>query len=122
MNGSKSGVYYIPCGDCNKMYLGETERDLKKRFKEHRKNIVSQKPESGVAAHVRKHDHLFNFKDAKIIVPCNNIKKRHIVESAMINKFTNMDRCVNLNYGFSPSSELLSKYIIDVVNLRNFVT
>ena len=122
INDTKSGVYYIPCDDCDKIYLGETGRDLKRRLKEHRRDIVYQKPESGVATHVRKQGHVFNFKNAKIIVPCNNKKKRHIIESAMIKKFSNMDRCVNLNYGFSPRSELLSKYIIDVVNLRNFVT
>ena len=33
----KSGVYSIPCNDCNKSYIGETGRDLKIRIKEHKK-------------------------------------------------------------------------------------
>ena len=75
-----NGVYKIPCMSYNKVYIGETGRNLKKRLKEDKADIANKKTESGIAAHVRKKDHRFDFKKAKIIFPCNNYKRRDIVE------------------------------------------
>ena len=115
-----NGVYYIPCKGCPKGYLGETGRELKQRIKEHKNDIVRQVPESGVATHVREQGHKFNFDKAEFIVPCSDKKKRHIIESALIKKLGK--RCVNLNNGFAPNNVVLSKYILDVINLRAFGT
>ena len=55
----ESGVYKIPCKSCEKSYIGETGRTLTKRIEEHKKDIEKQKPDSGVAEHVRDTDHFF---------------------------------------------------------------
>ena len=35
----KSGVYKLKCGECNKIYLGETGRKFKIRMNEHAKAV-----------------------------------------------------------------------------------
>jgi hypothetical protein len=42
---SRSGVYKIACGDCDKFYIGQTGRRFEDRFKEHlpRRNILHNK-------------------------------------------------------------------------------
>ncbi len=107
------GVYKIPCKVCNKVYIGETGRDLSKRLTEHKNDIVNQKPESGVAAHVFETSHNFDFEHAQIVYSCNNKLKRHIVESALIAH--DSDMCVNLNFGFSPHNQLLSRWITSLI-------
>ena len=32
-------VYMIPCGDCNKVYVGETGRPIGERIKEHQRDV-----------------------------------------------------------------------------------
>ena len=36
-------IYLITCNKCNKNYIGETKREINKRFKEHIKNILNFK-------------------------------------------------------------------------------
>ena len=78
------------------------------------------KEESGVATHVRENDHFFNFDEAEVLVPCNDRRKRHIIESAIIK--TQPNKVVNLNHGFSPNNILLSSYICNIFNQRSSIT
>ena len=53
---NKSGVYQIDCNDCDKIYIGQTKRNLKTRIKEHFRNIKYKHLEkSAVTTH-----HLIN--------------------------------------------------------------
>ena len=115
-----SGVYKIPCKDCEKSYIGETGRCLQKRITEHKKDIVMQKSESGVAEHVREFDHFFDFKNAKIVYPSKNIAKRHIVESTLIATLKKSNKTCNLNLGFSPHNEFLTNHLKEIINLDEF--
>ena len=54
-------VYMIQCGDCNAKYLGETERKLNKRIKEH------HKPSSPVGHHIQYNDHNFEKDNVKVL-------------------------------------------------------
>ena len=116
------GVYKIPCKDCPKSYIGETGRDLSARFREHKSDIQIQKKDSGVATHVMDTNHSFDFENAEIIWPSmpNNISKRHIVESAVICQLKPSDLCTNLNSGFSPHNQLISKYVTSLLNVNLF--
>ena len=111
------GVYKIPCGDCPRSYIGETGRPLIQRLKEHKADIKIHKKESGVASHVIETQHRFDFDNAKIIYPSHHLSKRHIVESAVICHYTESDLCTNLNSGFSPHNQLLSKSVISLLKL-----
>ncbi len=111
----ESGVYRIECNDCNKQYVGETGRELKQRIKEHKRDIRKNKIGSAIAQHVNQTLHDINFDSAKLVYPCNNIKKRRIVESALITSNTN---CMNLNKGFSPLNSIISISICDNLKLN----
>ncbi len=50
-------VYSIKCAECPVSYVGETERPLAKRLKEHRR------PESPVCEHMTEESHRFNRED-----------------------------------------------------------
>ena len=73
------GVYRIKCKDCDNCYYGETGRNIVTRIREHKRDIRMNKLESGIASHVNNLDHNFNFSEAKVIFPCNDKFKRHIV-------------------------------------------
>ena len=80
------------------MYIGETGRNFSKRVKEHKTDIKKNKPFSGIARHVNSTGHNFDFENCRVIYPCNDQSKRHIIESSVINHFAN--RACNLNNGF----------------------
>jgi hypothetical protein len=49
----KSGVYQVECTGCDAVYIGQTKRCLKTRFKEHYSSIRLNHPEkSNIARHV----------------------------------------------------------------------
>lgn len=53
---TKSGIYQISCPECNKIYIGQTRRDIFTRFKEHRRHFIYNQPEkSAVAKHLMDH-------------------------------------------------------------------
>ena len=116
----ESGVYKIPCKSCEKSYIGETGRTLTKRIEEHKKDIEKQKPDSGVAEHIRDTDHFFDFKKAKIVYPSKNTLKRHIVESTLIASLKKSEETCNLNLGFAPHNVFLTKHLKEIIHLDDF--
>ena len=69
---------------------------------------------------LKKTDHFFDFKNAKIVYPSNKRKKRHIVESALVNTFTKSNLTVNLNAGFAPHNDFLTRHVKELINFDDF--
>ena len=62
----QTGVYTVPCKSCPQVYIGETGRKLKTRITVHKMDIHTMKAENGIANHVMKFGHKFDFENASI--------------------------------------------------------
>ena len=99
-----SDVYSVPCGSCNKVYLGETGRGFRrKRMNEHRAAIRRHDTSNAFVIHADKEGHLPRWTDANIIANGLPPIRRKILESALIQ--------LNENLNTSPGSHELSKVI-----------
>lgn len=68
---TKSGIYEISCPECDKIYIGQTRRNIETRFKEHRRHLIYNQPEKSAVA-----KHLIDHGSTKIITRENiNLKK-----------------------------------------------
>ena len=54
-------IYSIPCKDCNKHYIGETERNLEKRIYERKRSIKTNDDQNALFYHVLelKHNQIY---------------------------------------------------------------
>ena len=100
-----SGVYSIPCKDCNKRYFGETGRKLSTRLEEHRRDCRIGSEKSMVAKHSLEVGHRIDWEKASVIFKNNKIGERRVVEGALIHlcetfegnkSFTQEDSLTNL--------------------------
>jgi len=48
----KNGIYKITCKTCHKAYVGQTSRNLKSRFREHKRYIKNNDPRSAYSLHI----------------------------------------------------------------------
>jgi hypothetical protein len=87
---NQSGVVYnIQCQDCDSNYVGETERALKMRMKEHRREA------SPVDAHMSSRRHSFREEDISILATDHRWFQRGVKEAIYINAASadlNLDR------------------------------
>lgn len=83
-NNENSVVYKIPCGVCQKAYIGETGRGLETRLKEHRRDVRNHQSYSAFVVHIEKSNHLPNWQQATILAKCKNKEIRRATESAYI--------------------------------------
>lgn len=101
----KSGIYQISCNDCDKVYIGQTRRQITTRFKEHINYIKYGNPEkSSVAEHIFQNNHNINSDNLKLLKTVNNVKQLDAFES--INIFKNKHRLINSDLGPIPNSRL----------------
>ena len=77
----KKLVYKIPCSNCDKCYIGETNREKSTRMKEHKKDIRNSSESSHVAKHANKEKHSFEFENVEILSLESNWRRRIIKES-----------------------------------------
>ena len=54
---SKGVIYCIECKRCGQIYVGETCRKLKDRFKEHRLDVINRRTEKEVGSHFNSDGH-----------------------------------------------------------------
>ena len=83
------GVYEIPCGTCDKKYIGETGRTVKTRLEEHKRAIrLGYSSKSAVAEHEAT-GHAIDFEKSKVIAREKHFKARLIREAIEIKKNKN---------------------------------
>ena len=92
-------VYEVPC-TCRKVYIGETQRRLGTRIKEHKdacvKNLTDK---SAIAEHARTNDHPINWTERKILQRANRAMELVLKESLSI-RTTPEDTRFNRDSGY----------------------
>ena len=81
---TETGIYKIPCKNCERFYIGETGRFLSLRIHEH--SNMKGVNKSAIANHRFQIGHEMDFKATKIIHRENSIFRRKIAESLYISK------------------------------------
>jgi hypothetical protein len=57
---SASGIYKLSCPDCNKPYIGQTERSFSQRFKEHHLSFRTNNTNSSFTQHLLENSHILD--------------------------------------------------------------
>jgi hypothetical protein len=85
-NQKTHAVYSIPCGDCEKEYLGQSKRQFGTRIKEHQKAVSTlDKGKSALAEHVCYTKHEIAWENSKVITTNNRYGQRLCLEAWHIN-------------------------------------
>lgn len=93
-----SVVYQLQCignnkQQCNKIYIGQTKRQLDIRMKEHKRTIELKTETTALAQHAAENNHGFDFDNIQVLEKETKTNKRLTLESLHIKK--NIDRTVN---------------------------
>lgn len=107
-NLGKSGVYKITCDHCEKIYIGQTKRTLKTRFKEHIAEVTKANKDtdkgithhfkSKVAEHIFNEKHFLSLNHIQILRHITNPWKLNVAESIEIYK-QNTRKLLNRDQG-----------------------
>ncbi len=90
-NARYNVIYKIPCGDCNKVYIGKTTRCFEKREKEHRRS--ERNPDlyrTGLSSHSKEFHHHFDFDNTVILGNAKPNDNLNILEMFYIKKYNNI--------------------------------
>ena len=78
---SHTGIYSIPCKDCNKHYIYKTQYNLEKRIYEHKRSIKTNDHQNALFSHMLEFQHTFNFSQATLIKPIHCKNSQRVLES-----------------------------------------
>jgi hypothetical protein len=76
-----SGIYQLQCVSCNKMYVGQSDRAIGVRYKEHIRYIRSYNPTLAYAQHILNHCHVFGPANntLQLLRPCTKGKNNELL-------------------------------------------
>lgn len=80
------GVYEIPCLDCNKSYVGQTNRRISVRKQEHVHSVRNHQTTSSLFQHMKATGHSIDFDNTKMLANIEHYKSRTIREAIEIEK------------------------------------
>lgn len=80
------GVYEVPCGSCERTYVGETNRKVSARIAEHKVDIMNKNLKNSLAQHVYQSQHTIDFKNSKVLAREDYKPMRVIREAIEIEK------------------------------------
>ena len=89
----RSGIYKIPCGQCDSAYYGETGRSFQVRIAEHKASVRLGHRNNACFKHNSETGHVIDWNNSRLICQEDNWLKRQVIESACIvtqNNFNNM--------------------------------
>lgn len=83
------GVYEIPCLNCERTYIGQTNRRVNARRDEHKNSVRKDEKTSSLAQHVKETSHTIDFSNTKLLANIEYTKTRIIREAIEIEKHPN---------------------------------
>ena len=87
----RSGVYKIPCDNCNKSYYGQTGREFQTRLLEHKSAVRRGDNNNACFKHWFNEKHDIGWDRAEVIYPSDNHYDRLVLESTYILKHPNFN-------------------------------
>ena len=90
-------IYKIPCKRCNKIYVGQTGKELNTRVKQHKYSVRTGQESNALFVHMRDEDHCIDWDNASPILCCKSVLSRNIVESSIIKNTESVN--MNLSCG-----------------------
>ena len=103
-----SQVYSIPCGACDKVYIGETGRGFREqRMAQHKAALRRHDTSNALVVHVDSDGHLPNWTQASVIRKGLTPRQRKVIEAALIQTTPHTNT--------SPGSHELSKVVATLV-------
>lgn len=103
-NNKDAGVYRINCSECDKVYIGESYRGVKKRVKEHERDMEKFVLNNAMVTHRLETGHKPLYNDARLIRFEPDLNRRRCYESAYII----LNEAMNMNQGFFSLSKPLA--------------
>ena len=82
-------MYEVPCSNCDRTYVGQTNRHISERIREHTLAVTRGVSTSALTQHVSATGHHINFQDTKLIAAIEHKPSRIIREQIEIEKRTN---------------------------------
>ena len=113
------GIYEIPCHVCDKKYIGETGRTLGKRLLEHKRDVRNGKESNACFIHTRDVGHRINWDNSRLLIKSDNVFKRRMLESFIIQKTPNFNLCDGQWKLDNLTSALLEKAFPDLDGSRS---
>lgn len=93
----KSGIYSITCENCERVYYGQTKRNILTRYKEHKSYVrFNQGYRSAIASHALENEHNFNQCNVRLEKEIFDDRKLDAYESFFIQSDSN---AINLDNG-----------------------
>ena len=89
-------MHKILCLDCEKLYSGEMNRNMKQRLMENKGAVRRGDRKNGIAMHAWDEDHKVNWEEARVVTVEPSYQKRRIREALMIQSAGNKN---NLDCG-----------------------
>ncbi|XP_074028540.1 uncharacterized protein [Leptinotarsa decemlineata] len=82
------GIHETPCSDCDRTYVGQTNRRVPSRVYEHQLAVRKSDPSSSLSKHYQKTGHNIDFANTKTIASAKTLQTRIIREAIEIEKRT----------------------------------
>ena len=89
-------IYQIPCKNCNRKYLGQSSKGILARIEQHKGSVRRGQTSNALFLHMNECNHGIDWNKSEVIIYCNNITRRNIIESALIKYNQNL---VNVSPG-----------------------
>ena len=88
----------VKCSDCEKVYIGESGRELGTRIKEHPRNINKREANSQIYKHLEESGHAnFDWNNVKVLGRSSKKDSRLFLESSFTYVNVNsINRCVDM--------------------------
>ena len=99
-SATKNVVYCITCTKCGKLYIGETKRMLRERFREHLRDIRISNMTSPVAQHFTSRGHSTEDITVCCLLICSTDTQRKQMEMRIIDRLGTLDP-LGLNLDFT---------------------
>jgi len=88
-------VYEIKCNNCEKSYVGETQRHLVERITEHKRSVKVEDDRYATFIHTKETGHTMDFENPKILGLGKSYRHRVLLEAAHITTNKNsLNQCV----------------------------
>jgi hypothetical protein len=89
---SSSGIYSLKCSTCNRVYVGQTGRVIRTRFKEHHCYVRTNNPKLAFATHILNNNHQYDSieETLQLIAPCNKGNRTNHLENLYIQQYHSM--------------------------------